>query len=487
MPDAIALADAIRRGETTAEAELEAAISRCESLNPRLNAIVCKLYDEARASLANLPDGPFRGVPFLLKDLLSPLAGAPLSQGCKALRHFRPDHDSELVKRFKSAGLVIFGKTSTPEFGLVGYTEPEAFGPCRNPWNLDRSVGGSSGGSAAAVAAGIVPIAHGGDGGGSIRLPAANCGVFGLKPSRGRLPTGPDYGEVWSGAVVEHALTRSVRDSAALLDWLAAPDAGAPYLIAPPPTSFSEAARTRPRALRVGVILEHPEGRRLHPDCHAAVEATVDLLRELGHQPEPVPLPYDYALMVDSYLQMYYGEVAADLRELAGVLGRPARREDVELATWVLGKLGHRRRAADFAAARRHWNTLARSMGRFHQQYDLLLTPTLAEPPTRIGELQPTAKEKLGLEWLSRLGLVALLDHPIHQQAIRNFARMPFTQIANLTGQPAMSIPLYWSADGLPIGSHFIAPNGDEVTLFQLAGQLESVAPWAGNWPPVHA
>ncbi|WP_374347154.1 amidase [Chitinimonas sp.] len=485
--DAIGLADLVRSRAASPAELLEAAIARCEAVNPRLNAVIVPLFQSARiAAASGLPAGPFSGVPFLLKDMLAALAGVPLANGCKALRHWVPHHDSELVRRFKAAGLVIFGKTNAPEFGLVGYTEPEAFGPSRNPWSPDHTPGGSSGGAAAAVAAGIVPMAHGGDGGGSIRIPASNCGLFGLKPSRGRVPQGPDFAESWSGAVQEGVLSRSVRDSAAMLDWIAGADYGAPFAIAEPAMPYARAVLASPGKLRVGVVRQAPDT-PIHADCLAALDQACSALAELGHCVEEVALPWSHELLVETYLTLYYGEVAADLRWLARLLGRKVRRDDVELETWILARMGESQSAADFVMARRDWNILARSMGHFHQTHDVLLTPTLAQPPTRIGELRMPAAQKLAVGAIDRLGATRLLHGAIHEQARLNFARMPFTQLANLTGQPAMSVPLHWNAAGLPIGVQFVAAINREDLLFSLAGQLEQARPWFNRRPAVAA
>ncbi|QDQ29112.1 amidase [Chitinimonas arctica] len=481
--DATSLSQLVRQGQIHPSELLNAAIARCGAVNPALNAVIVPLFEQAATAAAGpLPDGPFSGVPFLLKDLLAALAGVPLSNGCKAMRHFVPDVDSELVRRFKAAGLVIFGKTNTPELGLLGYTEPILWGPTRNPWSAAHSPGGSSGGAAAAVAAGIVPMAHGGDGGGSIRIPASNCGLFGLKPSRGRVPLGPLIGEAWQGAVQEGVLSRSVRDSAAMLDWIAGPDSGSPYEIAPPAAGFLAACTRPPGALRIGFVRTAPAG-PLHADCVAALDDTVTLLQRLGHHVDEVALPYDFELLLESYLTMYYGEIAADLRWIGQLLGRQLRRDDVELETWVMSRLGNALSAADFSSAKRGWNQLGREMGRFHQQYDLLLTPTLATPPVRIGELRTPGTIRSALRTVDTFGGIRLLRGAIHAEARRNFSRMPFTQIANLTGQPAMSVPLHWNAAGLPIGSQFIAAINREECLFSLAAQLESARPWAMRRP----
>jgi amidase len=485
--DGLGLAELIRRREVSAAEVCEAAVARIERLNPQINAVVTPLFELGRRSAAlGTPPGPFQGVPFLLKDLLSLLAGAPISFGCKALRNFVPDHDSELVRRFKQAGLVILGKTNTPEFGLVATTEPELFGAARNPWNPERTPGGSSGGAAAAVAAGMVPLAGAGDGGGSIRIPAAYCGLFGLKPTRGRTPSGPDFGELWQGAVVEHALTRSVRDSAALLDATLGADIGAPFVLAPPARPYTEETRRTPGRLRIAFHLRAPIEAPVHPENEKAVLQTALLLHKLGHDVVEAAPDLDGNALGRSYLTMLYGEVAADLKDLASTLGRPLRPRDVETATWTLGLIGRCEPAAATAAARRLWGRAARTMGRFHQIYDLYLTPTTAQPPARIGELKPGAWEDAALRSFNRLGLLGgwlLRSGIIERIAFEHMARTPFTQLANFTGQPAMSVPLHWTREGLPCGVHFTGRIGDEATLFRLAAQLEQASPWFHRRP----
>lgn len=484
--DGLGLAELIRTRQVSAAEMCEAAVAHIERLNPAINAVVTPLFSSGRRSAAQgMPAGPFHGVPFLLKDLLAVLAGAPLSFGCRALKDFVPDHDSELVRRFKQAGLMILGKTNTPEFGLVAYTEPELFGPTRNPWDLTRTPGGSSGGSAAAVAAGMVPLAGAGDGGGSIRIPAAYCGLFGLKPSRGRTPTGPDFGELWQGAVVEHAISRTVRDSAALLDATQGVDVGAPFVPAPPERPYTEEVRCDPGRLRIAFNLNSPLGTAVHPENQKAVLQAAVTLQKLGHDVEEDAPELDGKALGRSYLTMLYGEVAADLDDLGFLLGRAARPEDVEAATWTLGLLGRCETAASMAAARRLWGRAARAMGRFHETYDLYMTPTTAQPPARIGGLKPQPIEVGGLKIVNRLGLGRLLRQSgvIDRIAMRNMARTPFTQLANFTGQPAMSVPLHWTSDGHPCGVHFMARIGDEATLFRLAAQLEKTDPWFHKRP----
>ncbi len=479
--DGCGLAELIRRGEVSAAEVCEAAIARIERRNPGINAVVTPLFDFGRSALASLPpQAPFRGVPFLLKDHLSALAGYPLTFGSKALAQFIPDHDSELVTRYRRAGFVILGKTNTPELGITAFTEPELFGPTRNPWDTGRTPGGSSGGAAAAVASGMVPLAGGGDGGGSIRIPAAYCGLFGLKPSRGRVPTGPDFGEIFQGAVVEHVITRTVRDSAAALDAIAGPDPGAPYLIAPPERPFLEETRRDPRRLRIAFDVRSPLDAPVHLEHVKAVLHAAVTLQRIGHEVEEARPELLFGELADSYVTVLCGEVAAEFEEIGAHLGRPLRAGDVEATTWMVGMVGRSLTAAAFANARRLWGVASRAMGRFHQRYDLYLTPTTAQPPARIGELLPGPLEMAAMKAAAgmRLGRLLRACGIFAAAARRNMARTPFTQLANFTGQPAMSVPLHWTAQGLPCGVHFTAAIGDEATLFQLAAQIERAAPW---------
>ncbi len=483
--DGLGLAELVRRKEVSPAELLEAALERIARINPRINAVVTLMEEAARRALASLPEGPFRGVPFLIKDLLSVCEGAPLTCGCRALRRFVPDHDGELVRRWRRAGLVIVGKTNTPELGLVAYTEPELFGPTRNPWDPERTPGGSSGGSAAAVAAGIVPLAGAGDGGGSIRIPAAYCGLFGLKPSRGRTPTGPDFGEIWQGAVVEHVITRSVRDSAAALDAVCGPECGAPYVIAPPRRPYLEEVGCDPGRLRIAFSTRSPIGLSVHPEHETAVLETAIVLAKAGCEVEEREPPLNAIELARSYLTLLYAEVASDLEEIERLLGRRLSRADVERPTWILGKIGRITPAADLSAAKRLWGRAGRVLGKFHETWDLYLTPTTAHPPARIGELRPGPREMLALRAVDRLGVLGLVHRLGFLEAIafRNLERTPFTQLANFTGQPAMSVPLAWSRSGLPLGVHFTAAVGREDLLFRLAGLLEAERPWFDRRP----
>jgi amidase len=484
--DALGLAGLVRKGEVSASELCEEAMERIERINPRLNAVICRMYDQARAAVkAGLPDGPFSGVPFLLKDLLTSYAGVPLTMGCKAFRNYVPAFDSELMKRYKATGVVPLGKTNTPEFGLVAFTEPELHGPTRNPWNPERTPGGSSGGSAAAVASGMVPMASGGDGGGSIRIPASFCGIFGLKPSRGRVPTGPEYGAIWQGAAVEHVLTRSVRDSAAMLDAIQGPDAGAPYIILKPEKPYLQEAARDPGSLRIGFTKKSPINAGVHPECIMAVESAAKLLEDLGHTVVEAEPDIDGIALVKSYFTLYYGEMEADITQMATTLGRKAKSSDVEGTTWLLSLLGKAHTAGEFVQAIRQWNTFSRNMGAFHEKYDLFLTPTTAYPPVRIGELKPKPAEEAAMKVVNRLGLGRLVKVSglAEKIALVNAAKTPYTPLANLTGLPAMSVPLHWTADGLPCGVQFIARFADEAMLFRLAGQLEKARPWFDRRP----
>lgn len=484
--DALGLAQLVRKGEVAPLELVEAAIARIEHHNPGLNAVIHPLFELGRqAALADTPgEGTFAGVPFLVKDLLTTQAGAPYSKGCKALKHHLASADSELMKRYRAAGLITVGRTNTPEFGLKAITEPEAFGPTRNPWDLTRSPGGSSGGSAAAVAAGFVPMASGGDGGGSIRIPAASCGLFGLKPSRGRTPTAP-LGEIWQGASQEHVISRSVRDSAAMLDAVQGCAPGAPYIIAPPIKPYLEETATPPGSLRVAFTTSSPLGGQVDPACKVAVEHTAKLLLELGHKVEEAAPPCDGMAVARSYMTMYFGEVAAELTELGEILGRPARTTDVEPLTWLLGLLGRATSAEEFVLAKQQWNILGRAMGKFFNDYDLYLTPTMAVLPPLIGASQQGPLEQALIKVTNTLGLGRLLKASgmVDKLAAASLEQVPFTQLANLTGLPAMSVPLYWTEESLPVGVHFTAPGGEEARLLKLAAQLEQAQPWFGRRP----
>ncbi len=486
--DGLGLAELVKKKEVSPDELCEAAIHKIEKLNPAVNAVVTPMYDLARQSLKDrLPEGPFTGVPFLLKDLLAAYAGVPLTNGSKAYRNYIPTEDSELVKRFKKAGLVILGKTNCPEFGLLGYTEPELHGPTRNPWNTNHTPGGSSGGSACAVASGMVPVASAGDGGGSIRIPASCCGLFGIKPTRGRAPTGPNFGEIWQGAVSEHIVSRSVRDSAAMLDAVQGADAGAPYIIPEPELPYLKETAKDPGSLTIAFNTVSPVGTDVNPEYVKAVEETAKMLEKLGHKVEEARPDIDGKALANSYMTLYFGEIAADIVELETVLGRKAKPADVEVLTWTMGMLGRTFSAGDFVKEMREWGIASRIMGQFHKKYDIYMTPTNAHPPAEIGELLPKSAEIFLMKMVNALKLGKLLkvSGMVDKMAVDSLTKTPFTQLANFTGQPAMSVPLHWTTDGLPCGIHFMGRFADEATLFKLAGQLEKESPWNDKRAPI--
>lgn len=488
--DGLGLTELVRKREIKPSELVEEAISRIEKLNPQLNAVVYKMYELARkAADGDLPDGPFKGVPFLMKDIITAYAGVPLTNGSRFFKNFVPDHDSELARRFKAAGIIVVGKTNTPEFGLVPITEPELFGPTNNPWDLSRTPGGSSGGSAAAVAARMVPLAHGADGGGSIRIPASCCGVFGLKPTRGRTPNGPDFGELWRGLACSHVLTRSVRDSAAMLDATAGPDIGAPYYAVPPARPFLSEVGTDPGKLRIAFTSKPFLGGIVDKDCVKGLETTAKLCQDLGHEVIEAAPQIDGKSFARAFLMIVCVETRATIEEAEVLLNRKASFKDFEPSTWALGLLGRQCRAPEFSKSLNLAQSGGRQIGEFFERYDVLLTPTLAMAPVATGTLQPKGIRAVVMKLLGRLNAGELINRlsGIDVLAQHVFEFMPYTPLFNVTGQPAMSVPLYWNDAGLPIGMQFVSRYGDEATLFRLAGQLEKARPWSERVPPICA
>ena len=485
--DGLGLASLVRSRQVSALELVEEAIQRIETHNPQLNAVVTKMYDSAReAAKKPLPDGPFVGVPFLVKDLMATIAGVPTSQGNRLWRNIPAKVDSELVRRWKKAGVLILGKTNTPEFGLTPYTEPVTFGPAHNPWDLTRSPGGSSGGSGAAVAARIVPLASGGDGGGSIRIPASACGIFGFKPTRGRTPTGPEIGESWHGFAIEHVLTRSVRDSAAMLDATQGSDVGAPYYAPEASGSYLPEVSARPRKLRIAFTGKPMLGKNVHPDMLQGLQETVKLLQDFGHEVVEAAPQMDGEAFSLAFVTILAAELRADIEEAARAAGKKVSINDYDPASFGLGMLGKALSAQDYASASRYLQLSARQIGAFFEDYDILLTPTLSQPPVKIGSLQPSDGEKTLIKLLGSFDAGGVLKALglIKPLAAQTFEFIPWTPVFNVTGQPAMSLPLCWNAAGLPIGMHFVGRFGDETTLFRLAGQLEEARPWADRVPP---
>ncbi len=464
--DAVALAAMIRSKQISPTDALEAAIARAEQVNPKLNAVVQKYYDEARATaLSNLPKGPLHGVPMLLKDLGVFMKGTVTTDGSRFFKDAVVDHDSTLVQRYRAAGLVVFGKTASPEFGATATTESILWGKTRNPWNPEYSSGGSSGGAAVAVAAGILPVAHASDGGGSIRIPASHCGLFGLKPSRGRNPAGPDAIENWMGLSVTHAITRTVRDSALMLDISAGAEPGSRVIPTAPP-SYLAALATPPRPLRIALIEANILGVPVHPDCTAALAATAKLCERLGHHVEPAALP---VLPVGPMMQgmgVITGTgVLGLIEDRAKILGRAPTQADLEPITWFNYQNAQKYTAEQLFRARAAADQAGRIFDQFLTGYDVILSPVTAGPPPLLGALS--------------------LDQP-YQDFVKNaVAASCFTSMYNIAGLPAMSVPLHWTMDNLPIGSMFAGRFGDEVTLLRLAAQLEQAAPWRDRRPPV--
>ncbi len=482
--DATALAQQVRKQAVQPEELLELAIRQCEAANPKINAIVHKMYDEARTmSSAVKAEAPFAGVPFLIKDLAVAVKGHPMTYGSRALKDNIPLSDNYFTQRLRAAGFVFLGKTNVPEYGLTPFTESELWGPACNPWNLAHTPGGSSGGSGAAVAAGITPIATASDGGGSIRIPASCCGLFGMKPSRGRISLGPEVGEAWAGAVVEGCVSRTVRDSAAFLDAVCGGAPGELSVVQKPQRPYLEELQRLPRQLRIGFSTRHIMGDKVDSDCVQAVQHTAKLLQSLGHQLEETELPFRRADLAETFLMMVCGQMSADIQKIGEQLGRRLTIKDVELNTWALHMLGQSFTAGEYAYQKNKWNDLARRAAAFHEQYDLLLTPTLASPPPKLRALHNSKAENGLLNLLRLLGAKRLLKANIDQFADKIFGFIPFTPIANMTGQPAMSVPLYRNAEGLPIGVMFTAPIGEEGLLFRLARQLEEAQPWDKDWP----
>jgi amidase len=467
--DGLDLAELVRRREVSPAEVLEAAVSAVEAGNHEINAVVCRLYDQARAAIAaGLPTGPFTGVPYLLKDLGAHYQGAVTSYGGVLFKDFVVDHDSEITARLKRAGLVIFGKTNTPELGLASSTEPRLFGPTRNPWNLAHSAGGSSGGSAAAVAAGMAPMAHATDGGGSIRIPASACGLFGLKPTRARNPLGPDQGEGWGGASVGHAVTRTVRDSAALLDATSGPDLGDPYWAPPPARPFLDEVGRDPGRLRIAITTTPWNGQAVDAECAEAARAAGRLCESLGHHVEEASPVVDANALGAATLVVIGANLRAALEARAGALGRALTESDVEHITWIRAMDGHTARAADYARAIGIMHRTGRAVAPFFKRFDVLLTPTMCRPPHPLGVID-----------------MMTTDEAAYGQAV--LGTIAFTSLWNSCGNPAMSVPLAWSRAGLPLGVQFVGGFGDEATLLRLGAQLERAQPWADRRPPARA
>ena len=463
--DALGLADLVRRKEVAPDELLEAAIERVEARNPAINAVTMKLYDYGSKAIADgLPDGPLRGVPYLMKDLTSAVAGVRMTRGSKFFDDTPPSTtDSEHVKRLKRAGLVIFGRTNTCELGLSLTCEPRLHGPTRNPWNVEHISGGSSGGAAAAVAARILPIAHASDGFGSIRAPAACCGLVGLKPTRGRNTFAPTIGEGLGGCSTEHAVSLTVRDTAALLDATQGAGPGDPYVAPSPVRPYLDEVSADPGKLRIAWTASAPNGAAIDSDCMSLLEQTVQLCADFGHHVEEHNPEVDGADIVPTFLTLAAANTVVNLGSHP-TAGHTAREDAVERITWLTAKIGEKVRAADYVRATQTAHRLGRQMAAFHSEWDVLLTPGLTSPAVKLG-------------WLDMM----MDDFDEYWQRVFRFS--PFTVWFNLTGQPGMMLPLGQSTSGLPLAVQLVAPFGDEATLFRLGAQLEAARPWIGRKP----
>lgn len=471
MDDATALAHAVASGGVSAEELLDEALARVDAFNPDLNAVVLVQEDVARRSIRyGLPGGPFRGVPFLLKDLGAEAIDFPSHSGSNLFRDTRYSYDSAIWERMRATGVVTFGRTTSPEGGIGPVTEAAVYGgPTRNPWNLSRTSGGSSGGAGAAVAAGIVPLAHGSDGGGSVRIPAASCGLFGFKATRARFPDGPAVGEGWAGMAIDGFLTRSVRDNAKMMDACAGADPGAPYAAPPMPVTYGEAILRPPRRLRVGVCETTFAGAPIHVDCKAAVEGTARLLEDLGHGVETARPKADHDGMMRAWTRIIACGTALTIRSTVQRRGKGIEPHELErisrgAMTYAEGLSG-----ADYLASVNAVHAYGRQMAAAFSGFDILLSATLAEPPAQVGRFSHDRDD--------------FESYRIGDDGV--FAYSPFCAAFNASGQPAASVPLHWNQDDLPIGVHLASPFGDDATLIALCAELELARPWAHRMPPL--
>jgi amidase len=465
--DAVGLAGLVAKKDVSAAELLDAALARIEEVNPAINAVVRILEDEARLAIQDgLPNGPLSGVPFLIKDIGATMRGLPTTAGSRLMAGTpAAAEDSAIIRSYRDAGLVLFGKTNTPEFGLAATTEGQLFGPARNPWNTGRTTGGSSGGAAAAVAAGIVPAAHASDGGGSIRTPASCCGVFGLKPSRGRVSMAP-LGEGWGGLSAQHVVSRSVRDSAALLDIECRPEPGDPYWLAPPQRPFVEEVGRDPGRLRIGFTTAALTCGMPDPQCVRAVRKTASLCESLGHHVEEILLPGNFQMMAVALNVIVGANIASLIQAEATRRGAPAREDEVERLTWLTFQEGSRITALRYTEAMNTLHGFGRTFSRAFADYDVILLSTNCRIPYPLGFLDTNTD-----------------DPASYGERLYNF--MPNTQPFNVAGLPAASMPLGWSDDGLPIGLQFAARMGEEALLFRLAGQIEQARPWKDRRPAI--
>jgi amidase len=471
--DATAQAELVAKGEATSADLAEAAIARIERLNPQLNCVIFTRYEKARGEARDrnaIPNGVFRGVPFLMKDLLQTTEGEPFSWGWKPFKEAKmvAQSTSYVAEKFRAAGLITLAQSTVPEWGATLSTETRAWGATRNPWNVARIAGGSSGGAAAAVASGMVAIAHGNDAGGSVRIPASFCGLVGLKGSRGRTSLGPAHAEFWHGLCEEGALVRTVRDAAAALDTIAGYMPGDPWMAPPPARRFRDEVGQAPGRLRIGFMDRAPRAHSgLHPECAAAVRGAAKLLESLGHKVEAnFPAVLDDATLSSAFGRVVAGGVARQAAVVETMLGRAVGSDDFDQWTWFLVERGRRLKSVDYLAACEWFNHFSRAAaGWWSGGFDVLVTPTMAQPAPELGIFKVRAGE-----------------HP-RNVGVRLNQVSPFTAPWNIAGQPAISLPLHLTPDGLPVGVQFVAAYGREDLLLRLASQLEQAAPWADRHP----
>ena len=481
--DAVGLASLIKRRKVSPKEVVLAAIRQLEDVNPAINAVVHKRNERALQEAESVisDDLPFYGVPILLKDISQQLEGEPITSGSKLLKNQIADHNSHFVNKLRDAGFIFLGHTNTPEFGLKNITEPALFGPTRNPWNPAHSPGGSSGGSAAAVAAGIVPVAGASDGGGSIRIPASFSGLFGLKPTRGRTPVGPGYGRAWQGAAIHFVVSRSVRDSAALLDLLQVVQPEAAFQT-PPYTGgyFQVLEKPFARPLKIAFSTESPVGTPVSGEAKKAVLKVAKWLEDQGHLVEEQKPPVDGIRLMKDYYLMNCGEMNATIRSLERALGRTLTADDMEIESWVLHEAGKKVSAAEYSESLASWDRAAEQMAHFHNIYDFFITPATAFPAPKIGELTPSEEKREVLREKIAQADKEAQQQIVYEMFLPSLIYTPFTQLANLTGQPAMSLPVHRTDTGLPLGVQVMAQKGEEHRLLQLAAQMEKSSLWVG-------
>jgi amidase len=481
--DAIGLNALIKTKQVNPNEILDLAIRQIEKTNPKVNAVVNQLYELAQQELKRAnPESPLYGVPFLLKDLGLYLKGIPTSYGSRLLADYIPDFDSEIINRYRKAGLIFIGKTNVPELGLVGVTESQHLGPCRNPWSTSLTPGGSSGGSAAAVAARMVPVASADDGGGSIRIPASACGLVGLKPSRGLMPMGPDKSESWLGLVSGHVVSRSLRDTALLLDLSKGACAGTPYLTTPPKEKYSDFLLQSMKGKKIGFSVKSLFGQETHPDCKKAVTNTMQMCRDLGIETEEADLPIDQTEMAFAFLIILACSTAGDLSRAEQTTKKTANLSQIEFATYFLKNTGAKMKAPLLEWAIHRCRKANLIMDNYHQKYDLFCTPTMAHPPASIGLMDMSVLEKIGAV-LSPLIPSQILNLTLKQMSSKAFEKTPNTELFNMTGQPAISLPTHWNEENVPIGVQFVAPIGQDQLLLQLGSHLELIIKWQDKIP----